>query len=82
MENQINLQDFVEYLVSYVFFHRSEARKLAHCCVIGLIMDGERKLFGRTSERVHGSERGMQRLLTGVVLDEAEAMGVYWNIEK
>ena len=78
MEKQINLQDIGEYLVPYArYFHRSEARELAQCYVVGLMMDGERKSVEPMSERVHGSERGMQRLLTGVVLDEAEAMGEY-----
>jgi len=78
MEKQIDLQDIGEYLVPYArYFHRSEARELAQCYVVGLMMDGERKSVEPMSERVHGSERGMQRLLTDVVLDEAEAMGEY-----
>ena len=78
MEKQIYLQDMGEYLVPYTrYFRRSEARDLAQCYVVGLMMDGERKSVEPMSERVHGSERGMQRLLTDVIWDEAGVMREY-----
>ena len=51
------------------FFRRMEGGELAKCYVTGLIMEGERKSVEPMSERVHASERGMQRLLTEVKWD-------------
>ena len=63
MEKQICLEDIGEYLAPYArYFRRSEARELAHSYVVGLMMDGERKSVEPMSERVHGSERGMQQI--------------------
>lgn len=78
MEKQIYFQGIGEYLAPYArYFRRSEARDLAQSYVVGLMMDGERKSVEPMSERVHGSERGMQRLLTDVIWDEAGAMREY-----
>ena len=57
MEKQIYLQDIGEYLVPFArTFRRSEARDLAQCYAVGLIMDGERKSVEPMSERVQGSD--------------------------
>jgi len=59
------------------YIKRSEARELARGYVVGLMMDGERKSVEPMSERVHASERGLQRLLTEVKLDHEGVMGEY-----
>jgi len=54
-----------DYMAMYSpYIKREEARELAQCYVVGLMMDGDRKSVEPMSENVHASERGMQRLLT------------------
>lgn len=54
-----------DYMVRFSpYIKRHEARVLAQGYVVGLMMDGERKSVEPLSEKVHASERGMQRLLT------------------
>jgi SRSO17 transposase len=59
------------------YIKRAKARELAHCYVLGLMMDGNRKSVEPMSEKVHASERGMQRLLTEVKWDHDGAFGEY-----
>jgi SRSO17 transposase len=67
-----------DYMSLYApYIKRSEARELARCYVVGLMMDGERKSVEPMSEKVHASERGMQRLLTAVKWDSDGAFGEY-----
>lgn len=61
------------------FFRRMEGRELAKCYVTGLMMEGERKSVEPMSERVHTSERGMQRLLTEVKWDHEGVSREYWR---
>lgn len=58
------IDDYMTRFSPYI--KRSEARALAQRYVVGLMMDGDRKSVEPMSERVHASERGMQRLLTEV----------------
>jgi len=58
------IDDYMARFVPYI--KRSEARALAQGYVVGLMMDGDRKSVEPMSEKVHASERGMQRLLTEV----------------
>jgi len=70
-----------EYLAPFWnYFYRTEARELARHYVIGLMMDGERKSVEPMSERVNGSERSMQRLLTEVKWDEQEVIREYRRV--
>lgn len=69
------IDDYMAKFVSYI--KRSEARELAQCYVVGLMMDGERKSVEPISKRVHASERGMQRLLTEVKWDHEGTFGEY-----
>ena len=56
-----------DYMVRFIpYITRSEAMALAKGYVVGLMMDGDRKSVEPMSEKVHASERGMQRLLTEV----------------
>jgi len=67
-----------DYMARYApYIKRSEARELAQCYVVGLMMDGDRKSVEPMSEKVHASERGMQRLLTEVKWDRDGAFGEY-----
>jgi SRSO17 transposase len=67
-----------DYMAMYApYIKREEARELARCYVVGLMMDGDRKSVEPMSEKVHASERGMQRLLTGVKWDRDGAFGEY-----
>jgi len=67
-----------DYMAIYSpYIKRAEARELAQCYVVGLMMDGERKSVEPMSEKVHASERGMQRLLTEVKWDHDGAFGEY-----
>lgn len=67
-----------DYMALYSpYIKRAEARELAQCYIVGLMMDGERKSVEPMSEKVHASERGMQRLLTEVKLDRDGAFGEY-----
>ena len=67
-----------DYMAIYSpYIKRAEGRELAHCYVVGLMMDGERKSVEPMSEKVHASERGMQRLLTEVKWDHDGAFGEY-----
>ena len=59
------------------FFRRTEGKELAKCYVTGLMMEGERKSVEPMSERVHASERGMQRLLTEVKWEHEGVYRVY-----
>ena len=74
-----------DYMAMYSpYIKRVEARELAQCYVVGLMMDGDRKSVEPMSEKVHASERGMQRLLTEVKWDRDGAFGEYrrrmlWN---
>jgi len=57
-----------DYMALYApYIKRAEARELVQCYVVGLMMAGDRKSVEPMSEKVHASERGMQRLLTGQV---------------
>ena len=58
------IDDYMARFTKYI--KRSEARVLAQGYVVGLMMDGERKSVEPMSEKVHASERGMQRLLAEV----------------
>jgi len=70
MEAKISFPGIDEYLAPFApFFRRQEGRELSACYVAGLMMEGERKSVEPMSERVHASERGMQRLLTEVKWD-------------
>jgi len=69
------IDDYMAMFAPYI--KRSEARELAQCYVVGLMMDGDRKSVEPMSERVHASERGMQRLLTEVKWDRDGAFGEY-----
>ena len=67
-----------DYMAIYSpYIKRAEARELAQCYVVGLMMDGDRKSVEPMSEKVHASERGMQRLLTEVKWDYDGAFGEY-----
>jgi SRSO17 transposase len=67
-----------DYMARYApYIKRSEGRELAQCYVVGLMMDGDRKSVEPMSEKVHASERGMQRLLTEVKWDRDGAFGEY-----
>jgi SRSO17 transposase len=67
-----------DYMAIYSpYIKRAEARELAQCYVVGLMMDGDRKSVEPMSEKVHASERGMQRLLTEVKWDHDGAFGEY-----
>lgn len=70
MAHEIIFPDIEEYMAPFArFFRRMEGRQFARCYVTGLMMEGERKSVEPMSERVHASERGMQRLLTEVKWD-------------
>jgi len=69
------LDDYMAIYSPYI--KRAEARELAQCYVVGLMMDGDRKSVEPMSEKVHASERGMQRLLTEVKWDHDGAFGEY-----
>jgi SRSO17 transposase len=69
------IDDYMAFFAPY--FHRSNGHGLAQSYVIGLMMDGERKSVEPMSERVHASERGMQRLLTEVKWDSDGAIREY-----
>jgi len=78
MSNEVIFSSIDEYMSMYFsFFRRSEGRKLAKSYVTGLMMDGERKSIEPMSERVHASERGMQRLLTEVKWDHERVSKEY-----
>jgi len=61
------IDDYMARFSPYI--KRSEARALAQGYVVGLMMDGDRKSVEPMSEKVHASERGMQRLLAEVKWD-------------
>ena len=69
------IDDYMAMFSPYI--KRAEARELAQCYVVGLMMDGERKSVEPMSEKVHASERGMQRLLTEVKWNHSGAFGEY-----
>jgi SRSO17 transposase len=78
MSKEVIFPDIADYLGPYApYFRRLEGRELAKCYVVGLMMAGERKSVEPMSERVHASERGMQRLLTEVKWDHEGAMEEY-----
>ena len=78
MVDEVTFPGIDDYLAPYSpYFRRLEGRELAHCYVVGLMMEGERKSVEPMSERVHASERGMQRLLTQVKWDHEGAWGEY-----
>jgi len=67
-----------EYMARFAqYIKRSEARNLAQGYVVGLMMDGDRKSVEPMSEKVHASERGMQRLLTEVKWNHQGVFGEY-----
>lgn len=69
-----------EYMATYApFFRRLEGKELAKCYVTGLMIEGERKSVEPMSQRVHASERGMQRLLTEVKWDRDGIFKEYWR---
>ena len=48
-----------DYMAMYApYIKRAEARELAQCYVVGLMMDGDRKSVEPMSEKVHASEKG------------------------
>ena len=70
MERQNLFQGIEEYVAGFAhYFRRVEGVELAQRYVVGLTLDGERKSVEPMSEKVHASERGMQRLLTEVKWD-------------
>lgn len=69
------IEDYMAAFAPYI--KRSEARDLAQCYVVGLMLDGDRKSVEPMSEKVHASERGLQRLLTEAKLDRDGAFGEY-----
>lgn len=71
----VGIDDYMARFSPYI--KRAEARELAQCYVVGLMMDGDRKSVEPMSEKVHASERGMQRLLTEVKWDHDGAFGEY-----
>ena len=71
----IGIDDYMALYSPYI--KRAEARDLAQCYVVGLMMDGDRKSVEPMSEKVHASEGGMQRLLTEVKWDRDGAFGEY-----
>jgi hypothetical protein len=62
------IDDYMKPFFSY--FNRSESRELAENYVTGLLLDGERKSVEPMSEKLHASERSMQRLLSDVKWDD------------
>jgi len=67
-----------EYMAPFMgFFRNIKGRALAENYVCGLLMDGERKSVEPMSARVNASERGMQRLLSGVKWDERGVLSTY-----
>ncbi len=78
MEKETVFFGIDDYMAMYSpYIKRAEARELAQCYVVGLMMDGDRKSVEPMSEKVHASERGMQRLLTEVKWDRDGAFGEY-----
>jgi SRSO17 transposase len=78
MAAEISFPGIDDYLAPYApYFRRLEGRELAHCYVVGLMMEGERKSVEPMSERVQASERGMQRLLTEVKWDYEGVLQAY-----
>src|SRR3989339_978001 len=78
MSKEVIFPGIADYLAPYApYFRCLEGRELAQCYVVGLMMEGERKSVEPMSERVHASERGMQRLLTEVKWDCEGAMEEY-----
>lgn len=78
MAQEITFIAIEEYMAPYApYFRRFEGQELAKCYVTGLMMEGERKSVEPMSERVHASERGMQRLLTEVKWDREGVSGEY-----
>lgn len=78
MSNENIFSGIDDYMVLFApYFRRSNGRELAQSYVVGLMMDGERKSVEPMSERVHASERGMQRLLTEVKWDRDGAISEY-----
>jgi SRSO17 transposase len=71
----LNLDDYMANFSRFI--KRAEARGLAQSYVVGLLMDGERKSVEPMSEKVHASERGMQRLLTEIKWDRDAALKEY-----
>jgi SRSO17 transposase len=71
----IGIDDYMALYSPYI--KRAEGRDLAQCYVVGLMMDGDRKSVEPMSEKVHASERGMQRLLTEIKWDRDGAFGEY-----
>ena len=69
------IEDYMARFTHYI--KRYEARVLAQGYVVGLMMDGDRKSVEPLSEKVHASERGMQRLLTEVKWDHEGAFCEY-----
>ena len=69
------IDDYMARFTPYI--KRHEARVLAQGYVVGLMMDGDRKSVEPMSEKVHASERGMQRLLTEVKWDHEGAFCEY-----
>lgn len=78
MANENRFPCIDDYMAPFAqYFRRSNGRELAQSYVVGLMMDGERKSVEPMSERVHASERGMQRLLTGVKWDREGTISEY-----
>jgi SRSO17 transposase len=71
----LGIDDYMARFAPYI--KRYEARVLAQGYVVGLMMDGDRKSVEPLSEKVHASERGMQRLLAEAKLDQEGASGEY-----
>jgi SRSO17 transposase len=69
------IDDYMARFTPYI--KRHEARVMAQGYVVGLMMDGDRKSVEPLSEKVHASERGMQRLLTEAKWDHEGAFCEY-----
>jgi SRSO17 transposase len=81
MKTTVKCPGLDEYMAPFApCFHRSESRGLAESYVTGLLMTGERKSVEPMSERVHASERSMQRLLSDEKWDENSVLATYRRI--
>jgi SRSO17 transposase len=78
MSKTISIPGIEEYMRPYIpYFYRSEGHALSMNYIVGQLLDGERKSVEPMAERVHASERGMQRLLADVVWDHDGVIGEY-----
>ena len=59
----IGIDDYMALYSPYI--KRAEARDLAQCYVVGLMMDGDRKSVEPMSEKVHASGKGDAEVVDG-----------------